>query len=334
MSGDDWSSLIARLDRAGVPQDPQWRGLVLFLRNMRSYHFLTERQQEQMQVLIVDTLRGKSFTPQHYEAILRRMEEILLDPYKEKVRMAMEETRALLDDVRSLLMRKKGDVENLESTTVNLVEQEANPQELIASMRKAFKEVVNDMEQDMANLTQLSMTDQLTRLFNRRAFDELLRSSVDEVGESGESLALIMLDIDHFKRFNDTYGHSVGDQALRLVGAVLKTCGEQACSLGSMRCHPCRYGGEEFAVILPGSDLGTAFDVAENIREAIAGRSFVVKNSAGEVLHSGLKVTVSLGVEEYNSAQGGDPIARLVEAADRKLYQAKKAGRNRVCHLM
>jgi diguanylate cyclase len=160
------------------------------------------------------------------------------------------------------------------------------------------------------------MTDALTAIANRKMFDFMLREAAIESVESGEPLCLLFLDIDHFKQFNDNFGHAVGDQVLKLLAAVLKeTCKGQD--------TPARYGGEEFAVILPRTGIDNAARLAENIRERIASKP-IVNRKTGEQLG---RVQVSIGAAEF---AWGEPVRSLVERADKALYQAKNTGRNRV----
>jgi len=155
----------------------------------------------------------------------------------------------------------------------------------------------------------LADTDALTGLSNRRAFDAMLAREIDRSQRTGQSVSLLLLDIDHFKLLNDTHGHQVGDEVLRELGALLKRRTRQM-------DMPARYGGEEFVVILPGCDEDIAFDIAERFRQAIAEAPTPVP------------ITVSIGVGtcpvDATDAPG------LIKAADSALYASKEAGRNRV----
>ncbi len=162
----------------------------------------------------------------------------------------------------------------------------------------------------------LSIRDGLTRLFNIRYFKELLAKEFEL--SSGKrrmrGLSLIMADVDHFKKFNDTYGHQVGDFVLKRVARVLK---------GSSRGHDivARYGGEEFIMMLPATDIEAAKRIAERIRETIEKKPFI-RNK--ETYH----VTISLGV----AMLGDEPTKEdFIKSADEALYEAKRTGRNRVC---
>ncbi len=159
-----------------------------------------------------------------------------------------------------------------------------------------------------------ALTDGLTGIANRKYFDLTLKQLAQAADD--EPLSLLLLDIDHFKRFNDQYGHQLGDQVLRLVAQTL------AQSLKG-RDVPARYGGEEFGILLPQTALADAVTVADQIRQTISKKRIVRRNS-GEPLS---RITVSVGVAEYRPAED---TSDMVKRADQALYRAKNSGRNRV----
>jgi diguanylate cyclase len=159
-------------------------------------------------------------------------------------------------------------------------------------------------------------TDTLTDLPNRRALDEFFRKAQIAAMEQGEPLGVLLIDIDHFKTFNDNFGHGVGDQVLRLMANVLRDRLRET-------DLPARYGGEELIAVLPGADLATCVAVAERIRRLIS-ESRITRRSTGEILPS---ITVSIGVGQF---QFGESMADLIDRCDRALYLAKRTGRDRV----
>jgi diguanylate cyclase (GGDEF)-like protein len=166
------------------------------------------------------------------------------------------------------------------------------------------------LEEINASLSIDSQTDKLTGLSNRRYFDEILAEEHDRACRRGKPLSLLMLDVDHFKSFNDTFGHSAGDQTLRVVAKILAD---------SKRTndHVARYGGEEFVALLPDTTEEGAVILAERIRKGIQNYNWQVR-----------PVTVSVGVCTF---PGGDSSpSQLIEGADAALYVSKEAGRNRV----
>ncbi len=181
---------------------------------------------------------------------------------------------------------------------------------------KASKQEITQLQVNLEAVRNESLTDPLTSLANRKYFDQTLDKCMAQSAETGEPLTLLLTDIDHFKAFNDTFGHLTGDQVLRLVALAVKqnVKGQDVAA---------RYGGEEFAVILPNTPLRSALTVAEHVRRAVMTKE-LMKRSTGE--HLG-RVTVSIGVASF---QKGESAQSLIERADNCLYAAKRAGRNRV----
>jgi diguanylate cyclase (GGDEF)-like protein len=183
----------------------------------------------------------------------------------------------------------------------------------------ARKLAAREEELQIANehLEELASLDGLTGLANRRGFDRELEREWQRAGEHCRPLALMMIDIDHFKLFNDRYGHVRGDACLRAVGETLSLVMlEQAVLVA-------RYGGEEFALLLPGTDIERATELAEEARKAIEDLLIAHAESRNGI------VTISIGIDAI-IPQPGQVSAELVEAADRALYAAKRRGRNRV----
>jgi diguanylate cyclase len=160
-----------------------------------------------------------------------------------------------------------------------------------------------------------AMTDALTNLSNRKAFDETLDRTCAQAHARGEPAVLAVVDIDHFKVFNDTWGHQTGDQVIRYVASVIGRVAEGA-------RFAARYGGEEFAVIFPGEKSSVALAALEAAREEISSR-ILKRRSTNEDLGA---ITISTGIAEYRA---GDTPAALLERADGALYASKRSGRNR-----
>ena len=181
---------------------------------------------------------------------------------------------------------------------------------------KASKQEINQLQENLEAVRNESLTDPLTALSNRKFFDQMLSKLMSEAHSKSEPLSLVLADIDHFKKFNDTFGHLTGDQVLRLVAFSLKqnVKGQDIAA---------RYGGEEFAIILPQTGLRQSLTVADHIRRAIMTKE-LMKRSTGE--HLG-RVTVSIGVATFRK---NDTAQTLIARADACLYAAKRNGRNRV----
>jgi len=201
-------------------------------------------------------------------------------------------------------------VESLVSATREVESKNEVMQQRLRDSRQEIRELQENLEVVRTE----SLTDPLTTLSNRKFFDNAIERMIKHAESTGEPLAVILTDIDHFKKFNDTYGHLTGDQVLRLVAVSMKhnVKGQDIAA---------RYGGEEFAVLLPSTMLPQALTVADHIRRAVQSKE-LMRRSTGETLG---RVTISLGVAQWRK---GDDVASILERADRCLYAAKAAGRN------
>ena len=201
-------------------------------------------------------------------------------------------------------------VEGLVQTTQEF---ERHSQALEQRLKASRREIL-ELQQDLEMVRHESLTDPLTTLANRKYFDHAIDRIHAAANAGGKPMSLMMIDIDHFKSFNDTYGHLTGDQVLRLVALCVKqnVKGQDVAA---------RYGGEEFAVILPDTCLRDARAVAEHIRRTVMGKERL-RRSTGENLG---RVTISMGL---NTNRPGETVQQMIERADACLYAAKRAGRN------
>lgn len=191
------------------------------------------------------------------------------------------------------------------------------PPELLARIRAAKRivDLQNELIESNRRLERLSITDGLTQLHNHRHFQEQLARAFEESARYRRPLALALIDIDHFKRINDTWGHASGDEVLKVVSRIFAESVRGADLVA-------RYGGEEFAVMMPETDLDDARLVAEKIRQRVEATSIDTDQAS-------ISATVSIGVAAAPRPALPTPMA-LIEAADRALYRAKREGRNQV----
>jgi len=173
------------------------------------------------------------------------------------------------------------------------------------------------LEERNIELRELSVTDSLTGLFNREHLHETLVNEFARSERHQHEFSILMLDIDHFKQFNDNFGHLAGDDVLRKVAAIFKSS-VRSCD------YVARYGGEEFLIILPETPMDEAVQAAERIRAAVEKKSFAPKGKKAKKA----KITISVGVSSYPHDGTGEEA--LIQTADDALYEAKKSGRNRV----
>ena len=192
-------------------------------------------------------------------------------------------------------------------------------EELLLRLKRVLKErdLTNERIRMMEKLQKLAVTDGLTKLYNSRSFYSQLETEVDRFNRYKHPLALLLLDLDHFKDYNDTYGHLEGDKVLVRFSQIIKSC---------LRTNDTAYrsGGEEFTVILPETGGEEAGTVAQRIRAALEAERFSPVNGKE------VKITISIGVTEY---QPKEELSTFIQRADRAMYRSKQKGRNMVSAL-
>lgn len=208
-------------------------------------------------------------------------------------------------EVEKIVNQVRHEVQILESTNTSFKDQ----------LDQATDEI-NQLKDQLEQYRKEAIKDPLTRIDNRRGFEQKLQSAINKAYEDGTSLCLIIADIDHFKIINDTHGHLVGDNVLRMVAATMKESVKGRDSVA-------RIGGEEFAIILPDTPLEGATKLADDMRISFE-KYDLKKKKTGESLG---KITLSFGVTEYKRGEVTDD---FVNRADKALYQSKNTGRNRI----
>ncbi len=253
--------------------------------------FIAPEDHERARANIVKMLHGKYFGPHEYRAIRKDRSCFDIEVNNSLIRDQQGNPLRMVLIARDITSRKKA---------------EQQIQELVHQL---------ELERDLAQRN--SLTDSLTGLSNRRFFDNALRTEFSRHKRSGSQLSLIMLDVDHFKKYNDYYGHSAGDDCLRQIAHTLKAVVERGHDIVA------RYGGEEFVVILPDTDRQGAAVLAGSIGEAVL--RLALPHAQSDISEF---VTISLGVAAAADHTLSDEV-QLVALADKALYQAKKDGRNR-----
>ena len=217
------------------------------------------------------------------------------------------------------LNRGAGDDKAFKRMVEGLVAATARMQRRSRELERRLQETSSEVDQLRNNLEKVreeAMTDALTGVANRKRFDEAMRQSRREAEVARTPFSLILCDIDHFKRFNDTWGHQTGDQIIRFVAACLSRFAKDHHVVA-------RYGGEEFAVVLPRTTIAEASHIAERVRHTVESKRLLRKSTSEDLGH----ITVSLGVSQF---VGGESVEACVERADTNLYKSKETGRNRI----
>lgn len=248
--------------------------------------------------------------------------EMLLQQFSEEVRHWQDafnnEQNALRVDIGTLKQKLSNLPQALELVETIILHRLDRLEEQAAKLNEAVRHFNLQFEKirmRFSNDRMEARTDLLSGLLNRRGLMEKLQAVSRSAQEDGETFSVILLDIDYFKKINDTYGHIVGDSVIRYLAHILKNETKRQDLVG-------RIGGEEFVIILPRTNYEGALRVAENIRQKVAQKTLSVrfKNQL-------LRFTLSAGVAVY---QMGEPVESLFERADKALYLAKEQGRNRV----
>ncbi|SFS17862.1 diguanylate cyclase (GGDEF) domain-containing protein [Granulicella pectinivorans] len=225
---------------------------------------------------------------------------------------------AVIDGRQLIVIRSANDLYEERQRWQLYAHQTAIQLQLIERLKGELEKSSAALQAANDRLSELSIRDGLTGLYNRRHFDQTFQLELNRSMRTGEPLSVLFMDIDKFKVLNDTYGHSVGDDCLRAVAKVLADTVRRPTDMVA------RFGGEEFAVLLPATEAADAFLIATTINKAVRALDFPNKNS--EV---GPYVTASLGAYT-RQPDGYRTMAQILESVDAALYRAKKEGRNRV----
>ncbi|MEZ5691939.1 MAG: GGDEF domain-containing protein [Rickettsiales bacterium] len=227
-----------------------------------------------------------------------------------------DDTDKYLEDI----VHKFGDNEDVKNIFKEIIDATANLRksgEKISNKLKESTREINNLRKDLQQVTIEAQRDFLTGVYNRKSFERLIDEQMIVAKENNSDLCLLMLDVDHFKKFNDKFGHLLGDEVLKIVARTLTDTLKG-------RDVVARFGGEEFVVFLPETPIEGAVKVAEMIRNSIAGKGLKRKDT-GETFGS---ITVSIGVSLFR--HNNDTLPTLIKRADDALYVAKDSGRNQV----
>jgi diguanylate cyclase len=320
---------IARLDTEGLPATPDM--FELFFAYYSANHSEVVRS--------IDIMVGQKFelTLERCQELYRRLlnsdaSQKTLEKAEKIVTETLSDVDGMMDDVQTSTTDFSGSISKINDGISEAVKPE-DMKKLLDDMMSETQKMVSEnqaleqklaksstsmqsLKQEMEHVREQAFTDALTGIANRKKFDLETVRYITEARDEGKPLSLVFMDIDHFKNFNDTYGHQIGDQVLRLVAKCLKD-GVKG------QDFPCRYGGEEFVVILPETDISGAEKIANILRESVKAKE--IRNRAtGETLS---RVSMSAGVAVLGADE--DP-KDWIERADKALYRAKKMGRDRV----
>lgn len=328
-AGEYAQTALARMRQEGVPPTPD--NFELW------YVYFSGQNPEVTRAIDILATNKQKITNEHCKELFQRFlstgrGEDTIRRAGDQVSATIKNVFGVVRDVKSATSAYSGKLDNV-STKINdakdpveikkiMGDMITDTQAMLAQNQKLESElsksthIMEQMQRDLENIRREALTDGLTGLGNRKAFDNEMKRVMDESAAGNAPFTLIMIDVDYFKTFNDNYGHQVGDQVLRLVAKTM-TDGIKG------RDIACRYGGEEFAIILPETNLQAGLIVGNSLRKAVATKD-VINRASGKKL---ARITVSAGIAEFAP---GEKISELIERADAALYTAKHNGRNQV----
>lgn len=338
LDDSDLKQVCALLDKFGVGEDLEWMAVILFVRNLvRHLSVFSEDQKASIQRLVFREMAARDFSFVRFMKVVQEIDAFILQnvgtrEVEEQLAMERQAAAALVDELNSFLagMRRFGKrqvdrVESLGHSTVKAVESGQPKEAIVEGLRSMVSDLLTELREEAQeweararNLERTAMFDPLlTELYNRRALDSFLNEAVARQLEHKRPLSLIMIDVDHFKKVNDTHGHQVGDEVLKTLSKIVAAHSVQ------FQGFAARYGGEEVVVVCEGLALEEAGLRAESVRADVERYEFIVREEG--LVKGSLHFTISVGVAEMQPHWGA---SELVGAADKALYKAKNSGRN------
>ncbi len=323
--------LLSLFDTIGIPKDTCWRTIykIIFDVDSNIDRKLTKLQLEPVMAKSLKYARAGMYTEKALRSLIKDYNSISFSVCDNQLTGILKELNLLTNEFKSKCAERFEQVKALESETITTVESDLSLEEKIKLIKSKFKETLEVFQEDLRISDKKNQTDYLTGLYNRRFFDEQLKIEFAQALQEKTWVNLLLIDIDNFKRFNDRYGHMIGDQALKTVTKIIQNCCRKESDKAGIVFFPTRYGGEEFAVIMPAISKKEAWQIAELIRKKISNYNFVIRNKQGQIKHKDLNLTVSIGVatldHKFDLNKG---IKRIIREADDAMYEAKKSGRN------
>lgn len=329
--------------KLGLKENPEWLGVILFVRNLiNKMDLISQSQKIVLQKSVIESLEKKDFSQKNLNRIIRMIQQCFTDSIKKELECTEQKldnqkdfTDTLISQIHLLVAEFKKSV-NRQSTelnefgekTISHIELHKNPENIVGYIRGTIKNIVADVRNEAINwenraksLENMARYDNLLKnLFNRSYLDDYLKKSIEGHSASGRPLSLLMIDVDHFKKINDVWGHLIGDDVLKALAKLIRIHSDAGAGVS------CRYGGEELSIIFDNTDENMAKQRAEALRRDVESYSFVSRQETGQ-LGETIHFTISIGVAQL---QNGYSASDLLSAADRAMYRAKDAGRNRV----
>ncbi|BDQ34239.1 GGDEF domain-containing protein [Pseudodesulfovibrio portus] len=334
--------LFRLMKESGIDDDPDWMAVVLFIRNLLPrLTIYTDEKKAEIQQEIREQLLAGDFSEKRFETILAMLEmyimqnigtlelEAALTSEKRSASQLVNEMAVIISSMQGVNERQADRLGTFEEDTVDIIQSGSKRSMIVSGVRGMFQELIQEFETEASELNAkasyfertANFDPLLSELYNRRAFDNYIEEAVKGRKQGDPPLSMMMIDVDHFKKVNDTYGHQTGDDVLRALARIISAHASLYAGFAA------RYGGEELVLVMKNMNLDTAAIKAEAIRYDVQNYGFRAREN-GRFSDDTLQFTVSIGVAQW---QEGWSASKLIDAADTALYQAKNSGRNRVC---
>ncbi|MDR2124061.1 MAG: GGDEF domain-containing protein [Desulfovibrio sp.] len=323
---DQYRQLLQLFDKVGVPRDTRWRSLLLFLREIKDYPHISDVQKITVQNLLTAIFASRDYSEESLHQILAAYQECMVAPYRKKIESILQELAGMVREFQNLLSTRSGDLNALEETAVGIVEDIFSTADKPHRLRESFARVKKLLADDIHSLENMAASDPLTGIANRRAFDEFMEKAVQAWREKRRPMRLAIFDIDFFKRFNDEHGHRIGDQVLVVVAKLLSKGARTLVRPDDALVA--RYGGEEFVMVVSGDEASRLPEIVEQIRQSVKQFNFLIRDADGNVVESGLHISVSAGIAAADPEWHGAWQENITDCADKALYYAKSNGRD------
>lgn len=320
---------FARLQKDGIALDP--KNFEVFYAYQANSHAELKKAMDSL-IKTKGKLTSEDCHAFHEEFLSEKKKKEAYDKASNQIHATLEDVSGLMDNVReattgytkSLVGASKKisaistpeEMQHILKTVVADTNRILEHNKQLEAQLDKSAYAIQELKTDLEKIQREAMTDGLTSLANRKSFDNQLESLRKSCTESGKIFTLLIMDIDHFKTFNDNFGHQVGDQVLRLVARTL-TDGIKGKDMAA------RYGGEEFVILLPETNLNHGMMVAESLRKSLANKE-IINRANGELLG---RITMSVGVAQFYADEAKED---FISRADAALYTAKHNGRNQV----
>jgi diguanylate cyclase len=327
------------LERFGVAGDADWMAVVLFARNLvAEMDQFTEDQKAAMQARVFEQMGKKPLDRQRFQRVVASIQRFLLDNAKmaelraqlkaerEASNFLYGEMNRVVQDIQVSTQARESSIKRMGADTEKSILSAGSQAEVVSRLRGMITEMVAQARQEAKSWEERAKIMErkanfdplLSELYSRRALEIQMAEAMDRAKQGERPLSLLFLDVDHFKDINDTYGHQMGDNVLRVLAVVVSAHAMQ------FKGFAARFGGEELVVLYEGLDEAQALTRAEAIRLDVAKCPFRLQGATPE-LGKTFNVTVSIGVAQL---QPGQNSSDLILAADQAMYAAKTGGRN------